>query len=70
MRRVRLIIMRFVRSERLMSDNELDEDCEKMLIFHFNQAFHLDIYIYHNFFFKESEYFIKKNKKKNSSAVL
>ena len=25
---VRLIMMRFMRLERLMSDNELDEDCE------------------------------------------
>ena len=25
---MRLIMMRFVRSERLMSDDELDEDCE------------------------------------------
>ena len=25
---MRLIMMRFVRSERLMSDEELDEDCE------------------------------------------
>ena len=25
---MRLIIIRFLRSEKLMSDNELDEDCE------------------------------------------